>query len=114
MMKRMQGRKWFADFAVCCIAVALIFTLYSEPVLLSVLLSLCSLFALRFWYTRREVCSFIAGAVTGTASEAILVQSGAWVYSGSVFIGIPLWLPLAWGVVSVLIVRFPGLLSRNV
>ena len=45
----------------------------------------------------RDAIPIIVGAVTGPTMEAIIIHFGGWTYSNPSFFGIPVWLPLLWG-----------------
>ncbi|HDO25547.1 MAG TPA: hypothetical protein ENG95_02730 [Nitrospirae bacterium] len=61
-----------------------------------------------FWRRNIDVIAFFAGALLGTFGEWVCMHSGTWVYTLPYFkkAGIPLSLPLAWGLVTVLLRRF--------
>ncbi len=64
-------------------------------------------YALRsvLWPNREDHIIFAAGAVLGSSAEIIATRVGIWAYTFPTFLNIPVWLPFAWGFVSVLIVR---------
>ncbi len=66
-----------------------------------------SFYLLRYflWPNREDHIVFIAGAALGTTAEIIATHTGIWSYTLPTFLKIPVWLPFAWGFVSVLIVR---------
>ena len=59
-----------------------------------------------FRHSRKDVLLFIVGAILGTAGEYLCMQLGFWHYHKPTLkaIGLPLSLPLAWGLSSVIIV----------
>jgi len=57
------------------------------------------------WPDKEDHVVFIAGAVLGSTAEIIATKVGIWHYTLPTFLNIPLWLPFAWGFVSVLIIR---------
>ncbi len=57
------------------------------------------------WPNREDHMIFVAGGVLGSLAEIIAVHAGVWKYTLPTFLNIPVWLPFAWGFVSVLIVR---------
>ncbi|MFC1627042.1 hypothetical protein ACFL18_00610 [Patescibacteria group bacterium] len=59
----------------------------------------------RFWYKSGDHTVYIVGALLGTVTEAIAVNSGIWQYTNPTLFKIPLWLPAVWGLASVLIIR---------
>ncbi|MCD4716078.1 MAG: hypothetical protein K8R45_04970 [Desulfobacterales bacterium] len=63
--------------------------------------------AVIFWRGDRDVIIFIVGGILGTFGELICMKLGFWHYHYPLFksIGLPLSLPLAWGLSSVIIGR---------
>ena len=47
----------------------------------------------------------VGGAVLGPLAEGIAVAFGAWTYAASDTVGLPLWLPPAWGLATLLVKR---------
>jgi uncharacterized membrane protein YoaT (DUF817 family) len=47
--------------------------------------------------TRASVVVYAAGFIFGPTAEAFGIHAGAWRYSSSNFLGIPIWLPFVWG-----------------
>ncbi|MHC4472030.1 MAG: hypothetical protein ACYS99_13815 [Planctomycetota bacterium] len=61
---------------------------------------------------RGDAWVFTGGAVLGPVAEIIAVEFGAWTYATHDFLGIPLWLPVGWGLATLLIKRISeGLLE---
>lgn len=64
------------------------------------------------WPNPEDHIIFIAGAVLGSTAEIIATRVGIWSYALPTFLNIPIWLPFAWGFVSVLIVRIAQCVRR--
>jgi hypothetical protein len=64
------------------------------------------------WPNREDHIIFIAGACLGTTAEIIATHTGIWSYTLPTFLNIPVWLPFAWGFVSVLIIRVAQCIKR--
>jgi hypothetical protein len=64
------------------------------------------------WPNREDHIIFIAGAGLGTTAEIIATHAGIWSYTLPTFLNIPVWLPFAWGFVSVLIARVAQCVKR--
>ncbi|HLC79160.1 MAG TPA: hypothetical protein VJG83_01900 [archaeon] len=84
-----------AAFAI--VNLCLIILLYSNPLLLAVLLALISIVALYFWKSKTTIILFALGAVIGTFGETIAINSGAWQYAYTNIANIPFWVILIWG-----------------
>jgi uncharacterized membrane protein YoaT (DUF817 family) len=86
--------------------------LWRDNLSLTLLLLVSGIVMMGFMYEKGDFTFFIVGAVIGTAGELIAIQYGAWLYSNPSFLSVPVWLPLAWGYVVVLIKKIAGTLSR--
>lgn len=58
-----------------------------------------------FWSEKGDNIIFVTGIALGCAAEFIGTFLGVWTYAEPFFLNIPLWLPFAWGLVSVIIIR---------
>jgi hypothetical protein len=63
--------------------------------------------AVVFWHGRRDMLIFVIGGALGTLGEVICMKLGFWQYHYPLFrsIGLPLSLPLAWGLSAVIVGR---------
>ena len=90
-----------AIFAACAAEIALC---HGSPLLLTgVLIATGAVLGASFWRRIPVIILYLSGAILGPLGETIGVRSGAWQYSSPMFLGIPLWLPFAWGAMTVLI-----------
>lgn len=55
---------------------------------------------------------FVVVGLAGAAAEAVAINHGAWTYANPQFLGVPVWLPLLWGIAGVTVVRIERKLSR--
>ena len=71
--------------------------------------------AIIVWHGERDILIFLVGATFGTLGECICMKLGFWEYQFPLLrsIGVPLSLPLAWGLSSVIIGRFAGKLAKR-
>jgi ubiquinone biosynthesis protein Coq4 len=60
---------------------------------------------LKSWHKKHDIYFFITGAVVGSIGEIVCIHFGVWQYANSTFLGIPMWLPLVWGLATILIKR---------
>lgn len=93
------------DFAIFWLGL-LAMLLFWEHGLASLLATLL-VFSVRLalWYERADLWIFAVGAVHGTAAEIVATRAGVWSYARPEWLGVPAWLPFAWGLAAVLIVR---------
>ena len=94
------------EIALFLVSVASISFLYMDVSLLVGILLISLLVGGKIWYNRNDIYYFISGALIGPAADIICIRFGAWSYTNPTFFGIPVWLPIAWGAATVLIMRF--------
>ena len=95
--------EWGFELAVFAACAAEIVLLYAFPFLLAAVLALTAVATWAFWREGQYWCVFFVGAAVGGVGETICANAGAWQYTHPTFLGIPVWLPVAWGLVSMLI-----------
>jgi uncharacterized membrane protein YoaT (DUF817 family) len=83
-----------AAFLVLSASVALLWR--DNGLLLIVALVEC-LMALSLWHNRLDVSFFLIIAVLGSLVEVVFVRSGVWHYANPTLLGVPLWVPFAFG-----------------
>lgn len=68
-----------------------------------------------FWHTERDVLIFVVAGVLGTMGEYFCMQLGFWTYHYPLLksIGLPLSLPLAWGLSGIIIARIAWIWTRK-
>jgi len=79
--------------------------------------AVCSIFlilAARLWHEPEDIMMFLVAALGGVTGEAISVQCGIWEYAKPYFssIGIPLSLPILWGLAGLVSRRLALLVTR--
>lgn len=87
------------------IAVALVAALYRQSALAAGLLAVLAVVAIVISRLPGDVPVLVGGACLGPTAEIVAVHYGAWTYHTPDFLGIPLWLPVAWGLAALLIKR---------
>ena len=82
-----------------------IFTLIEIRRSIAIIYSIFLILSLVFWRKERDVLVFIIAGILGTMGEYISIRQGFWVYHFPYFrqIGLPLSLPLAWGLTAVIV-----------
>jgi hypothetical protein len=111
---RQTAMELLLELAVFAAVVAQVALLYERVFLLTAMLLVTASLVL----TVRpdgvvNVSLFVAGAVLGPAGEMFCAAAGAWTYSHETFLGIPLWLPLAWGLAVVVAKEIAATLTRG-
>ncbi len=77
--------------------------LWREPLLLTGTLIVLSVLLVQ--KSKHDLILFCIGVACGAVSEIIAIYFGALSYALPQLLGIPLWLPLVWGMASVVVVR---------
>jgi len=77
---------------------------YNLLVLVVCLFTLC-LFWVVTGFDADEICLFVFSVLFFQIGEIVMVHTGVWVYSNPTYLGIPIWLPVAWGFTNILMKR---------
>lgn len=102
----MSKRRLF--FITCLLAVSSLFSVarlwQHGGWLLGVLLAIAAAMLLlrRSWH---EFRTFAFCSLAGAAAEMVAIHGGAWTYGAPDGMGIPIWLPVLWGIAGVFVVR---------
>jgi hypothetical protein len=84
-----------------------------DVIALTLLIFILLIITLRFDYRKDDIYHTISGMILGSIAEIICVYFGVWRYANPTFLGIPLWLPLAWGVGVLSIKRIAVIISET-
>jgi hypothetical protein len=84
-------------------ALACVCTLWPRPILLTAVL--LAIAAVMLWARRSmsDVLLFVCCGVLGALAEACAVRCGAYAYTLPIALGIPLWLPVIWGIAALFV-----------
>ena len=88
------------------VVIVLIGLFWEDNFVLTLLVAVYTAFLLKLWHEGGDMRCFIFVVVVGTASEIVSVSFGAWTYNNPTFLGIPIWLPLTWGIAALCLRRF--------
>lgn len=92
-------------FLFAGVAAQSIISLWRMPYLLAGILLALAVVKHRFFPIRMEWAAFGAIAVMGAYAEAQIMLFGrTWAYADAQFAGIPVWLPVLWGLVGVTLI----------
>ncbi len=105
MLAKRLEKELFFDIALFAVGIAFISLFYMNNILLLLLLILLCVFGLKFWYKKHDTYFFVSGAIIGPIGEIVAIHFGAWYYTNPTVLGIPVWLPIVWGLAVVLIKR---------
>jgi len=100
-------KKILFGFLSACILAYYVVVVFSIARFIAVVYSIFVLAGIIFWRRERDILIFIVGAILGTFGEYICMQLGFWQYQYPYFksIGMPISLPMAWGLSAVMIGR---------
>lgn len=104
-MKFSFEKERILDFILYILGITIIINFYHSNTLLLIIIFIFWLAGLLIWRNYKDFIFFLVGAIIGTISEIICINAGVWQYSNSSFLGIPIWLPFAWGLATILIKR---------
>jgi hypothetical protein len=93
------------EIILYCVGIASIALFFQNNLLLSVILVIAWAIGIKFWHKKHDVLFFVTGAIVGPVGEIVCIYFGVWQYANPTFLGIPVWLPLAWGLATMLIKR---------
>lgn len=93
------------EVIIYCIAIFSIVVLFQNNLLLTGVLLIAWVIGIVFWHKKHDIVFFVSGAILGPIGEIICIHFGVWQYANPNFLGIPLWLPFAWGLATIFIKR---------
>jgi len=93
------------EILLFCGGIASISLFFNNNLLLGFILIIAWGIGIKFWHKNHDILFFIIGAIIGPIGEIVCVHFGVWQYTNPSFLGIPVWLPLAWGLAVVLVKR---------
>jgi len=93
------------DFILFCCGIASISLFHKNTLMLTLVLAIAWFIGIRLWHKKQDIYFFIIAAIIGSIGEIVCVHFGAWQYPNPTFLGIPIWLPFAWGFATILIKR---------
>lgn len=102
---KQAGKELLVEVAIFFCAMGGISLLYMNNLLLLFLVIVVGSVVVYLWHGKDDIYFFIAGFVFGGGGEIINVYFGSWQYTNPTFLGIPIWLPLAWGLVMITVKR---------
>ncbi len=108
MSKELKNFLLTCPLALLSLVIPLVFKNQSETaVALLIITAIVMLLINRSW---KECLLYIIVMISGPIAESIAIHFGAWTYAEPIIIGVPLWLPFAWGNASIYIIRLRDLI----
>lgn len=104
-LTKIVRKELILEFMIFIGGMASIVIFYQNNFLLTFLLATGWLIGILFWHKNHDIYFYVAGAILGPLSEIVAIYFGAWEYTNPSFLGIPIWLPFAWGLVTMMLKR---------
>ncbi|MFH1424829.1 MAG: hypothetical protein ABIG20_04085 [archaeon] len=95
-------------------ATSLIFVTYlwTTPFILTAILIALGVLMLGLSKRLDDILLFILAGVSGALAEIYGISHGAWAYANPTFFGIPIWLPILWGVAGLYMRNLHSMIKR--
>ena len=92
--------------------ILLLYYLWENNTILTILLSAISFLVLINFSNMQERILYFACFFLGPAFDLILVPRGVWTYANPSIFGVPIWLPVTYGLGAVMIVKIATAVSK--
>lgn len=93
------------EILMYAVAISAIAIFYNNNSTVTILLLIILLIRIKLKPKKDDLIYFSVSFLAGTIGEIILVYFGVWQYLNPTLLGIPLWLPIAWGLTIVMMRR---------
>lgn len=101
----MRQKDLLIGFLIISVEIALFYYFWKNNILLTTFLAAISFLVLLKWADKKEKLLFFVGFLIGPVYDIILVPAGVWNYANPTFLNVPMWLPLAYGLGMVTVVK---------
>ena len=103
----------FYELLLFLITVFIVALSWKNNILCLVLLLVLWAIQVFFWPKKNDLSYFLIAFILGPIAEIIAIKFGAWQYSNTNFLGIPIWLPVLWGCLAVLFNRLTMIFKQE-
>ena len=109
-----MNRKLIVSMGILLLSLLGELFLWNHVIVFSILLILLAYAKHKMYPIKKELLWFVLICTGGAIVEIILVNFGhGWTYSNPNIFGIPIWIPLFWGLIgTTIIVGYDGLLEK--
>jgi hypothetical protein len=109
-----MNRKLFVSMSLLLLSLLGELLLWNHVAIFSILLMFLAYAKHKMYPIKKELLWYVLICVGGAIVEFILVNFGhGWSYTSPDFFGIPIWIPIFWGLVgTTVIVIYDGLINR--
>lgn len=105
LIKKKIEKELIFEIILFGVGIASISLFYKNNILLLFSLIIAWALGIKFWHKIHDIFFFVTGAIVGPIGEIVCIYFGVWQYANPTFLGIPIWLPFAWGLATMLIKR---------
>src|SRR3989338_11062555 len=91
--------------SIFIIEIILLYYLWKNSLILTAALLVISIYVLFGWADREEKFVYFAGFALGPVVDLTLVPTGIWSYGNPTILGVPIWLPPAYAIGAVIMVK---------
>ena len=88
-------------FLIYVLNILVLYYLWQNNAALTVIFIVMSAFVLLKWVNKEERIVYFASFILGPILDIILIPRGVWSWGNPSLFGIPLWLPLSYGILTV-------------
>jgi len=106
MLSKIKIKSLIFEIIVFVVGLAIICLFYENNILTFVLLLLGFIGVITLHPKKHDLLFFFFAFVIGPIGEIVAIHFGVWTYANPSFLGIPIWLPLVWGLAFICIKRF--------
>ena len=99
-------------FIILALEIILLYFFWKNNKILAVAFLIMSVFVLLLWTNKGEKVLYFTGFILLPLYDLILVSRGVWSYGNPTIYGVPIWLPFAYGLGTVMIVKIGNSVSR--
>jgi len=82
-------------------AILLVYFLWKNSIILSILLIFLSIAKHKIIPIKKELLIFVVAGLVGMVGESFIISNGAWLYSNPQIFNVPLYLFFLWGVAGI-------------
>lgn len=92
--------------------IVLLYYLWRNNIIVTIAFFGISAFLLLAWTNKEEKFVYFAAFILGTIIDITLVPIGVWIYGNPTIFSVPIWLPFAYGVLTVTAIKIGKALAK--
>ena|SRR3989344_6931119 len=103
--KTVYGKEIITWFFILLLEIFLLYLYWKNNIILTAALIIVSIFILLKMSNKNEIILYFTGFFLGPIYDLVLVSTGIWTYGNPLVLGVPPWLPFAYGIGAVMIIK---------